>query len=156
MLRRKDRHIWGKWISPKGASGPSTPKRLRPGAPVIQRDPHTRISRTTVLEIRMPRVGHRAFPAKSVGLHGKPERPYATTDASAREATSKSPFEGLFIDHIRVTKRPAGQANDKPSHTKARSTPTKRPFEGLCKYHHWLSNRPPKDLFGRVTSDPEK
>ena len=65
--------MYGKrWISPKGASGPSAPKRLRPGAPVMQRDPYARISRTTVLEIRMPLSGHRAFPAKSVELYGKP------------------------------------------------------------------------------------
>lgn len=100
--------------------------------------------------------GASRVPAKSVGRHGKPRRPYAPTDTSAREATSKSPLEGLFTTHMWSMKRPAGQANGTPSHRKARSTPTKRPFEGLYKYHHWLSNRPPKDLFGRVTSDPEK
>ena len=156
MLRRKDRHVWEEVDFAERRIGSlraekAPPRRsgnpTRPLCPNFSDDSPRNSDALS---------GHRAFPAKSVGRHRTPERPYATTNASAREATSKSPSEGLFMNHIWVTKRPAGQTNGKPSHTKARLTPTKRPFEGLYKYHRWLSNRPPKDLFGRVTSDPEK
>jgi len=124
MLRKKDRHEWEKVDFAERHIGSLRAEKAPPRrSGDTTRPSYPNFSDDSPRNSDAP-GGASRVPAKSVGLHGKPWSPYVPTDASAREATSKSPLKGLFMNHIRVTKRPAWQANGKPSHAKARSTPT--------------------------------
>lgn len=86
---------------------------------MIQRGPHTRISQTTVFEIRMPRVGHRAFRRNlSDGTASQKDRMHRRMQAPAkrhRKALRKvflQPTCGLRKDL--QNKRTASRHTQKP------------------------------------------